>query len=151
MKTKTEHYQQQLIDYLSDLRDPRRAGQLVFVIIVLLISWSGVKTIQTNYALQKQISAIKQQNSLEQSQNDNLELSNDYFKSDQYLELAARENFGLAASGEKELIVPRSVALANTTDIPVSPSNGRQIGKEPTYQNNFQSWVNFFLHRQSAN
>jgi cell division protein FtsB len=151
MKTKTKHYQKQLIDYLADLRDPRKAGQLVFVIIVLLISWSGVKAIQTNYALQKQISAIKQQNSLEQLQNNNLGLSNDYFNSNQYLELAARENFGLAASGEKELIVPRSVALANTTDIPASSANGSPVGKVPAYQNNFQSWVNFFLHRQSPN
>ena len=151
MKTKTEHYQKQLIDYLVDLRDPRKAGQLVFVIIVLLISWSGVKAIQTNYALQKQISAIKQQNSLEQLQNNNLSLSNQYFNSDQYLELAARENFGLAASGEKELIVPLSVALTYTTDIPANPSNDASIGKGPVYQNNFQSWVNFFLHRQTAN
>lgn len=151
MKTKIEHYQKQLIDYVASLRDPRKAGQLVFVVIVLLISWSGVKAIQTNYALQKQISVIKQQNSLEQAQNSNLELSNNYFKSDQYLELAARENFGLAASGEKELIVPRGVALAYVTDIPTNPSTDPTIGQNPVYQSNFQSWVNFFLHRQSAN
>jgi len=151
MKTKTEHYQKQLMDYVVGLRDPRKAGQLVFVIIVLLISWSGVKTIQTNYALQKQISVIKQQNSLEQLQNNNLTLSNQYFNSNQYLELAARENFGLAASGEKELIVPRSVALAYAADIPPDPSSDTTIGKGPAYQSNFQSWVNFFLHRQSAN
>ena len=151
MKTNIEHYQKQLIDYVVGLRDPRKAGQLVFVVIVLLISWSGVKAIQTNYALQKQISVIKQQNSLEQAQNNNLELSNNYFKSDQYLELAARENFGLAASGEKELIVPRGVALSYVTDIPTNPSADPTIGQNPVYQSNFQSWVNFFLHRQSAN
>ena len=151
MKTKIDHYQEQLIDYLVDLRDPRRAGQLVFVIIVLLISWSGIKTIQTNYALQKQISVIKQQNSLEQSQNSNLELSNNYFNSDQYLELAARENFGLAASGEKELIVPRSVAFSYATATAPIPASGATIGQGPAYQNNFQAWVNFFLHRQTAN
>jgi hypothetical protein len=123
----------------------------VFVIIVLLISWSGIKAIQTNYALQKQISAIQQQNSLEQSRNNNLQLSNTYFDSNQYLELAARENFGLAASGEKELIVPRSVALANTTDIPADPASSSLGASPPAYQNNLQSWVNFFLHRQSAN
>jgi len=151
MKTKIDHYQEQLIDYLVGLRDPRRAGQLVFVIIVLLISWSGIKTIQTNYALQKQISVINQQNSLEQSRNANLELSNNYFNSDQYLELAARENFGLAASGEKELIVPRSVALSYATATAPIPAGDTAIGQGPAYQNNFQAWVNFFLHRQTAN
>jgi len=34
----------------------------VFTVIVLLISWSGVKSIQTNYGLQKQISKLQQEN-----------------------------------------------------------------------------------------
>ncbi len=150
MKTKMQHYEQQLLHYALSLRDPSKAGQLAFVIIVLLISWSGVKTIQTNYALQQQIAALQQQNSLKQLQDNNQKLSNEYYNSDQYLELAARENFGLAAPGEKELIVPRSVALANTSNIPVTTASNAAIVKVPAYQNNFQAWVNFFLHRQSG-
>lgn len=145
-----QHYEQQLLHYALSLRDPSKAGQLAFVIIVLLISWSGVKTIQTNYALQQQIAALQQQNSLKQLQDNNQKLSNEYYNSDQYLELAARENFGLAAPGEKELIVPRSVALANTSNIPVTTASNAAIVKVPAYQNNFQAWVNFFLHRQSG-
>ncbi|MEO8104907.1 MAG: septum formation initiator family protein [Candidatus Saccharibacteria bacterium] len=151
MKTKIHHYEQQLLHYMLSLRDPRTAGQLAFVIIVLLISWSGVKAIQTNYALQQQIVALQQQNSLTQLQDNNQKLSNEYYNSDQYLELAARENFGLAAPGEKELIVPRSVALANTSNLPVKAANITGIGQVPAYQNNFQAWLNFFMHRQSSN
>lgn len=133
--------------YLQRLDDVRFVGQVVFVVIVLLISWSGVKSIQTNYGLQKQISALKQQNDLQKMQNDNLALQNQYYNSNQYLELAARQNFGLAAPGEQEIIVPESVALAYTADLP-NPSKPDVKSAQPAYQRNFNSWIDFFLHRQ---
>lgn len=143
-------YKQKTLFYLQRLGDARFAGQVVFVVIVLLISWSGVKTIQTNYGLQKQISALQEQNSLQQLQNDNLTLQNQYFNSNQYLELAARQNFGLAASGEKEVVVPASVAQAYTVNLPSQSKPDAAKAKQPAYQRNFQSWVDFFLHRQGS-
>src|SRR5947209_4249769 len=110
MDTKTQ-YQQKAMLYVQRLSDIRFAGQMLFVIIVLLISWSGVKTIQSNYVLQKQISALKQQTDVQKLENNNLGLQNQYLKTNQYLELSARQNFGLANPGEKEVVVPESVAL----------------------------------------
>ena len=136
--------------FLRRLGDIRFAGQVVFVIIVLMISWSGVKTIQTNYGLQKQITALNQQNQLQKLQNDNLALQNQYFNSNQYLELSARQNFGLAAPGEKEIIVPQSVALAYTVNLPSTNKPDLTKVKQPAYQRNLESWVNFFLHRRSS-
>src|SRR5665213_736281 len=115
MKIKTAQYKQKAVIYAQRLGDIRFTGQLVFALIVLLVTWSGIKSIQTNYGLQKQISALNQQNTVQQLQNNNLALQNNYLNSNQYLELAARQNFGLAAPGEKEIIVPESVALAYTT------------------------------------
>ena len=120
------------------------------MVIVLLISWSGIKTIQTNYELQKQISGLKQQTDVQKLKNNNLALQNDYFKSNQYLELSARQNFGLAAPGEKEIIVPKSVALSYTVNPPASKTQSAS-DQLPGYQKNFQSWVDFFLHRQNGN
>ena len=137
----------QLIQRLSDVRF---AGQVVFVILVLLISWSGVKSIQTNYQLQKQISGLRQQNAVQQLQNNNLALQNEYYNSNQYLELSARQNFGLAAPGEKEIVVPENVALAYTTKIPDSNTESKTTNEAPIYQRNFRSWVDFFLHRQNV-
>ena len=135
-------------DNAHKLTDIRFVGQIVFVVIVLLISWSGVKSIQTNYGLQKQITGLKQQNELQRLKNENLNLQNDYYNTDQYLEVAARQNFGLAAPGETVLIVPKSVALANTVDTTPNQDETAQA-KQPSYQRNFQSWVDFFLHRQN--
>jgi cell division protein FtsB len=151
MKTKT-HYKQTVLAIVNRLNDVRFVGQLLFLIIVLLVSWSGVKVIQANYGLQKQISVLKQQNNVQQLQNENLALQNQYYNSNQYLELSARANFGLAAAGEKEIIVPRQVALNYTVNLPsLNATTISSKSRQPVYQTNFESWVNFFLHRQNSN
>lgn len=137
----TYHY---IIDIARRFRDIRFTGQVVFAVIVLLISWSGIKTIQTNYVLQKQISALKQQNAVADLQNKNTALQNEYFKTNDYLELSARRNFGLGMPGETELLVPEAVALSYVPELPQ-----QQTAKlEPTTQtSNWQAWINFFLNR----
>lgn len=151
MNINIEPYKQKIISFLTRLSDIRFAGQVLFVIVVLLISWSGVKTIQSNYTLQKQITGLKQQNDVQKLRNTNLALQNDYLNSNQYLELAARQNFGLALPGEKELIVPKDVALTYTKDLPTDKAPVVQVDKRPAYQRNVQSWINFFFHRQVEN
>lgn len=143
-----KQHQDLALGYVKRLNDVRFLGQVVFVVIVLLISWSGIKTIQTNYGLQKQITSLNQQNSLQRLKNENLALNNDYYQSHQYLELAARQNFGLAAPGEKEIVVPEGVAMANTVNTDTSKNQPQAVA--PAYQSNFQSWVDFFLHRQNS-
>lgn len=148
MQINTEEYKQKALLFTRNLNDVRFLGQVIFVVIVLMISWSGIKTIQTNYGLQKQITALKHANTLQQLQNDNLALKNEYYKSNQYLELSARQNFGLAAAGEKEVSVPASVAMSYTVNLPETSTADTAQAKQSTSQRNFQSWVDFFLHRQ---
>jgi cell division protein FtsB len=132
--------------------DIRFVGQVVFVVIVLLISWSGVKVIHTNYQLQQQISKLQQENQIQKLQNENDALKNQYYQSSQYLELSARQNFGLAAPGEKELLVPKSVALAHVPLISDenTPQKAQTAASGPFFQRNWQAWFNFFLHRSST-
>lgn len=144
MNINIRYYQKQLIDLAGRFRDIRFTGQVVFAGIVLLISWSGVKTIQTNYELQKQISTIKQQNAVRELENKNLELQNQYYNTDEYLELSARRNFGLGKPGEKELLVPQSVAYAYAPEVASSKASAEA---KSTHTSNFQAWVNFFLNR----
>ena len=147
MQTKID-YKRPVIVLLNRFNDIRFVGQAIFVLIVLLISWSGVKSIQTNYNLQKQISGIKEQNSLQTLQNENLKLQNQYYQTNQYLDLSARQNFGLADPNEKELIVPQQVALAHTVKLPSGNSVSASY-KSSNSQSNLESWVNFFLHRHT--
>ena len=137
--------------YLVQLNDVRTLGLVAFGVIVLLVTWSGVKAVQTNYDLQKQISNLTAENQVRELENQNLRLKDEYLKTDQFLELAARRQFGLAAPGEKVLLVPKSVALKhvfNVDQAPVELGNTSGNITKPKYQQNFEAWVNFFLHRQ---
>jgi cell division protein FtsB len=137
--------------HLLRLTDIQVIGQFGFVVIILLISWSGVKVIHTNYQLQQQISRIKQENEIQRLKNENLKLRNQYYNSQQYLELAARQNFGLAAAGEREYIVPKEVALKYAPEAPKSQSAGVSAAPNRSfYQKNLQAWMDFFLHRTGS-
>ena len=129
------------------LKDTRFIGLVVFLIIVLLVTWSGVKSVQTNYGLQKQISKLQQENQVQKLKNDNLQLENSYYNTNQYLELSARQNFGLAGSSETEVIIPRSVALSRLVPLSTQAISNQPTSVQSKWQNNFDAWVNFFMHR----
>ena len=148
MLAKIKHYQKITWSVASQLRDLRVVGLLLFLAILLLVSWSGVKAIETNYGLQKQISALKQENGVKRLGNENLKLANDYYKTPQYLEISARQDFGLAASGETVLNVPRAVALSFTVDTPKPATSQAPKADPPAYQRNFQAWMDFLFHRR---
>jgi cell division protein FtsB len=139
-------------DVVKSLSDVRTLGTIAFGIIALLVTWSSVKVVETNYDLQKQMSALQQQNDVQALSNKNLELKNEYYRTDAYLELAARRHFNKAAPGEKLLIVPKEVALAHSIDVPQPKSTTDTISETvkasgSAFQRNFDAWVNFLFHR----
>lgn len=128
--------------------DTRFLGLIVFGVIALLVTWSGIKSIETNYQLQKQIAQLQQENSVQQLDNSNQKLKNEYYKTDTFLELAARRQFGMAAPGEKVYIVPKTVALAQTVELAKPQVAKTDADKRPAWQKNLEAWFNFFLGRQ---
>lgn len=149
---KIKQYKNKTTQWLDGFRDARILGLLLFLIILLMVSWSSVNVIGTNYQLQQQINQHEQQNKVAQLANDNIDLQNQYFETPQYLDIVAREHFGLANEGETVLVVPESVALRFTIDPPASSpvlEAGIEAKKaQPAYQQNFQAWMDFLLHRK---
>jgi cell division protein FtsB len=135
--------------YAQTLTDSRALGLVAFGVVAILVSWSGIKSIQTNYELQKQISKLTQQNQVAKLENENKKLENQYYQTDEFLELAARRQFGKAAPGETVYLVPKKVALAHTVDLNSSAPVEKPADEahQPTYQKHFEAWVDFFLHR----
>lgn len=142
IKTNAPNYAKTFVKSLSDVRV---LGQIVFVIIVLLVSWSGVKAIQTNFELQKRIAKLEQEVVIAELENQNLSLANQYLETDQFLELAARQQFGKAAPGEKVYLVPTEVALSRTVETAVTKTAAEKTSDKPKYQQNLEAWVNFFF------
>ncbi|MDB5182641.1 MAG: hypothetical protein JWO47_425 [Candidatus Saccharibacteria bacterium] len=137
---------------LKSFGDIRTLGMIAFGLIALLVTWSSIKVVQSNYDLQKQISAMQQANDVQQLSNNNLKLKNQYLNTNEYLELAARKHFNKAAPGEKLLIIPKEVALAHSIDVP-KPKSADDTIKETakasgsSAQSNFDAWLNFLFHR----
>ena len=135
---------------IQQLTDIRNVALYVFAVIALAITWSGIKTIQTNYQLQKKIASLRQQNDILRLQNQTTYLGNKYLGTDQYLELTARQNLGLAAPGEKVLLVPPNVAAkyVDKSLIPATPTTASVSDNRPRYVKNLEDWRDFLLGRK---
>ncbi len=147
MFTKTKNF---AANFAKRLTDVRYLGQIIFVVVLLLVSWSTTKAIQTNYELQKTVAEKQKQNELQKLRNENLKLKNEYLQTDEYLELTARKQLGLAAPGEKLVIIPKETALKYVTE--TSFKSEEQIAKateenKPGYQKNIEAWGRFFFRR----
>lgn len=139
--------------WVKQIQDTRSAGLVVLGIVALMVSWSSINAIQSNYELQKKIARLEQQNEVQELVNSNLRLRNEYLNTEQFLELAARRQFGKALPGETLLLVPKEVALKHTVEPPENESEDETPvanPHKPTYQKNFEAWINFFLNRQEA-
>lgn len=133
-------------DKLKLLTDPRVLSLLAFGVVALLVTWSGIKVIQTNYELDKKISVSKQKNDVQKLENENMKLKNTYYQSAQFLELSARRQFGKALPGERLYMVPESVALSKTIDIPNDQKLVLATEKPKTKaQKNFDAWMDFLF------
>jgi cell division protein FtsB len=126
------------------LFDTRNLGLYILVIITLSVTWSSIKVIQKNYALEKQISTLEQQVDVTEQENKNLQLKNEYYKTDTYLDLAARKYFGKATAGESYVLVPKEVSAKYTHP---EIAKEESITVKPKIVQNWQDWINFFLHK----
>lgn len=128
--------------------DVRIVGLVAFGAVVVLVSWSILNVLQVNYELEKQKVDLAQKNEIQKLQNDNLNLQNVYFQSNEYLELSARRQLNKAAPGEKLYLVPESVAEAHSVNLPKSQKQIEQEKQQhkPFYQHNLEAWRNFFFH-----
>ena len=136
---------EQILEKLKMLTDTRVLGLLAFGVVAILVTWSGVKVVQTNYELEKKISIARQENAIDKLENQNLKLKNTYYETNQFLELAARRQFGKAAAGEKLYTVPEEVALRQTAERPVAQQESVDESKKNKFQQNLDAWSEFLV------
>lgn len=136
--------------FIRRLGDLRFLGQVIFVVIVLLVSWSTAKAIQQNYDVQKQVASKQKENEVQKLKNENIKIKNKYLETDEYLEITARRQLGRAAPGETVVTIPKDVAMRYTVESSVKPDDQIQQEAEenkPTYQRNLEAWSRFFFRR----
>lgn len=138
-----------VISHTKQLRDIRVLGLNLFIVIALLVTWNSVGVIQANYELQQDLSRLEQENEIRKLENETLRLKNEYYLTDQYLELAARKQFSKAAPGETLVLVPDEVAMRYSYDVPQESEDVVTAPDKPRYQQNFEAWLEFFFRRNA--
>jgi cell division protein FtsB len=117
---------------------------VVALLITINWAWGTIDAIQNNFVLQQQVDTLAQQNDYYTLQNETLHYQQDYYKTNEYLELSARTWLNKANPGEKELLLPKNTVSAPPEPSPVSTS------KPITQQSNFEQWMYFlFGNKQS--
>ena len=119
-------------------------GMLAIAIVALSVSWTSIKVIQRNYSLMKQISVLEQEVKLGEVLSQNQKLMNEYYKTDSYLEIAARKQFNKAMPGEKLMLIPKSVALKS---LPTSNDDAKKTNQPEEKLKNWQLWMRFLSGR----
>lgn len=115
---------------------------LVALLIASTWVWSTIETIQRNFVLQQQVDAMAQEIAVADLQNKTLELQKNYYNSEQYLELSARERLGVASPGEKLLVLPPNTVRPAAA--PVITSDQTPI----TSRSNFAQWMYFLFGKK---
>ena len=115
----------------------------IIAIVAVSVTWTSVRIVQRNYRLQKEISALQQEVEVAKLEVENQKLQNAYYQSDAFLELAAKRQLNKAEPGEKLIIVPKSVALANVTPEPEL----EETTDQKKQLSNWQAWLEFLSGR----
>jgi len=136
------------VDVKAAIRRARSLATLnnAVLLVALLIAstwvWSTMQAIQHNFTLQQQVDTLAQQIAVDELQNKTLQLQKAYYNSDQYVELSARERLGLAAPGEKLLVLPPNTVKPQAQTVAVDPA---QLEPE---RSNFAQWMYFLFGKK---
>jgi hypothetical protein len=109
--------------------------------------WGSLGVMQRNYTLQKQVDDKQQQLLVAQLDTETAQLQQRYYQTTEYQELAARQDFGLAAPGEKLLILPPNSQAAIAAD--AASTNSVAVTGPPI--GNFEQWMDFLFGGNSKN
>ena len=109
------------------------------LLIAVSWSWGTVSTLQKNFELQQRVDGLDQEVELADLQNQNLKFQQNYLRSNEFLELTAREKLGKAAKGEKVVILPDSNGVQDDAGQQKAPS------RAPARSSNLAQWMQFFF------
>lgn len=116
---------------------------LVALLVAAGWAWGSLNMMSRNYQLQRDLTEKKQQLALTEIDVANKQLSQKYYKTDEFLELSARESLNLAAPGEKLLILKQP---SNDVKQKIESEKNNQYGRRQiAKESNIDQWANFLF------
>lgn len=117
------------------------------LLIALGLGWNTITAMQKNYRLQQKYDRLKAEVELNELENQNLKYNIAYLKTDDYLELAARDKFSKALPGETLVYLPGS---GSAKQAPVAKSTVKKTKPvSKGWRGNLQSWIKFLQGKES--
>ena len=142
---KLMQYVKHLYNKYNHLITIQNAGLLLAGVIALSWVWGAVATLQKNYAYQREVDENSHQIEMMKLQNQNYQYMQAYYKSEEYLELSARQKLGLAKPGEKLVILPSSEGLVDAV------ADARNVETQPAVEeSNFSKWLQLLFGKRAS-
>lgn len=116
-----------------------RFGFFVAVIVCLAWTYGAVSSASRNWQLEQRLNNKRRELRLLELEIDTIELENQYYASEEYQELAAREKQNKVAEGETLIYLPENTDYAKHKNKIVQPV----INEEPEEKTNFEQWMSF--------
>lgn len=116
----------------------------VALIIAAGWAWGTVSVMQTNFTAQKRVDTQRRELELTQLEVDTLKYQQNYYNSDEYKDLAARQNLGLVKPGEKVLILPPNSSAAQAESKADELAAQGEPSKTIEARGNVAQWFDFF-------
>lgn len=126
-----------------NLFSSKNIGLYALAVVAVSVTWSSVRIIQKNFELEKNIATLEQQVAVLDQETQNQKLINEYYRTDSYLDLAARKYFSKAAAGEKLIIVPTEVADTYIVKTPTKEQTASTTKNIPKILQNLSAWGEF--------
>jgi hypothetical protein len=126
--------------FFKNLFETNQIVRIVGIVIALSLIWQTVKVVQRNYSLQQQVDRLRDEVAILELQNQRLKFDIEYFKTDDYLELATRQEFDKRAPDERVL----ALSQEDVIDQPL-PENRATAPAKSRYQQNFEQWLYFLF------
>ena len=122
----------------------------VALVIALSLSWNTIKVIERNYSLEQEVDSLEEEVAILQLENQNLKFNIEYFKTDDYLEVAAKEEFNKRAPGEHVAVFEKDEFQPTQTSLTQQATTRQGDEQAPDYQENFNAWWDFLFGPRSS-
>lgn len=113
---------------------------MIAVVVCLVWTWGAISAMSRNWELEQRIVSKKRELAILQLEIETIELENQYYASEEYQELAAREKRNKIAEGETMIYLPENTDYAkHKNNIIEEPE------EESEEKSNFEQWISFIF------
>lgn len=119
------------------------------LLIAAGLVWNTIGAMQRNYRLQQKYDQLSSEVELLKLQNQNLRYNIAYLKTDDFLELAARDKFSKSLPGESMVYLPGNSAAVQAP-IAKTKQQPKKVAEPAGWRGNMRSWWQFFQGTNAA-